>query len=276
MKTKFAKKHIKLSDVTEVQTTLRQAKLNTVCESAKCPNIGECFGKKIATFLIAGDTCTRQCKFCAINKGNPKPLDPKEPERIANTIKNFGLKYAVITSVTRDDLYDGAAGHFFETVKSIREISPDTKVEILVPDFNGNQEAAEISFSSNPDVFSHNLETVAGLYDKARKGACYKRSLSLLTWAKQKGLRTKSGMMLGLGEKEREVLKALRDLRKTGCEMVTLGQYLAPSKKHHPVVEYIQPDVFEYYKKVALKMGFRSCLSGPYVRSSYQADQMFE
>lgn len=276
MKTKFVKKRIKLSDVTEVAAKFRKVRLNTVCESAKCPNIGECFGKKIATFLIGGDVCTRGCSFCAIGKGAPLPLDPGEPERVAVTIKNLGLRYAVITSVTRDDLPDGGAAHFCETVKKIREISPGTKVEILVPDFNGNREAAEISFSSNPDVYSHNIETVASLYDSARKGADYKRSLQLLSWAKQKGLKTKSGMMLGLGEKESEVRRAMRDLVKTGCDILTLGQYLAPTKGHHPVVEYIQPDIFLVHKKMALKLGFKNCSSGPYVRSSYLAHQMLE
>lgn len=276
VKSRPPKKRINLGQVTEVQTQLRKVKLHTVCESAKCPNIGECFSKKTATFLIAGDICTRACKFCAIVKGHPQPLDPEEPGRVAASVKDFGLKYAVITSVTRDDLPDGGAAHFFETVKSIRAACPGTKVEILVPDFNGDRISADISFSSHPDVFSHNLETVPRLYDKARKGANYKRSLELLHWAKLKGLLTKSGIMLGLGEKESEVVKVMKDLRKHGVDMLTLGQYLAPSKDHHPVQEYIQPNTFESLKKMAYKLGFKSCSSGPYVRSSYLADQMLE
>ena len=276
MKAKFTKKRINLGQVTEVQKTLRKVRLNTVCESAKCPNISECFGKKIATFLICGDICTRGCKFCAIDKGAPQPLDPNEPERIATLIKKFGLRYAVITSVTRDDLPDGGAAHFYETVKAIRRISPGTKVEILVPDFRGDKLAAEIAFSSMPDVFSHNLETVPSMYIKARKGADYKRSLELLKWAKEKGLKTKSGIMLGLGEKDREIMKAMRDLKSAGCDILTIGQYLAPSKDHHQVENYVQPDKFIFLKKAALRIGFKTCLSGTYVRSSYLAEQMFD
>lgn len=272
----FKKKRISLGDVSKLQGKMRTANLNTVCESAKCPNIGECFGKKIATFLIGGDVCTRGCRFCAIKKGAPVPVDPDEPARVAATILNLGLKYAVITSVTRDDMHDGCAKHFFDTVAKIRELCPGTKVEILVPDFRGFKDAAEISFSSRPDVFSHNLETVPRLYKDARKGADYKRSLQLLAWAKHSGLLTKSGIMLGLGEEQREVMAVLRDLRKAGCDLLTLGQYLAPTKKHHPVMEYIQPDKFEFYKKAALKLGFKHVSSGPYVRSSYLADQMLD
>jgi lipoic acid synthetase len=276
MKTMLKKKRIKLGDLTDLKIKFREADLNTVCESAKCPNIGECFGKKIATFLIAGNICTRGCTFCAIEKGNPKPVDAREPGRVASTIRNLGLRYAVITSVTRDDMSDGGARHFFDTVAEIRKLCPATKVEILVPDFRGNMEAAEVSFSSKPDVFSHNIETVPRLYETARRGADYKRSLQLLSWAKNKGLTTKSGIMLGLGEQPREIMAVFRDLRKAGCDLLTIGQYLAPSKKHHPVKDYIQPDKFDFYRKAALKLGFKHVMSGPYVRSSYLADQMLD
>jgi lipoyl synthase len=276
MKTTLVKKRINLGEISALQVKIRQANLNTVCESAKCPNIGECFGKKTATFMIGGDVCTRGCKFCAIKKGIPIPIDPDEPGRVASTIKNLGLRYAVITSVTRDDMRDGCAKHFSDTVARIRETCPNTKVEILVPDFRGFKDAAEVSFASRPDVFSHNLETVPRLYKEARMGADYKRSLQLLSWAKHSGLVTKSGIMLGLGEQQREVMAVMRDLRKAGCDLLTIGQYLAPSKKHHPVMEYIQPDKFEFYKKAALKLGFKHVSSGPYVRSSYLADQMLD
>jgi len=268
----FNKKRINLAQVTELKNLLRQAGLHTVCEGARCPNIGECFEKKIATFLIAGDTCTRKCRFCAVGKGKPQPLDNDEPRRVAATIKQLGLKYAVITSVTRDDLPDGGAGHFAETVKQIRETAPGVTVEILVPDFGGDEVSSQHAIASKPDVFSHNLETVPRLYTAARSGADYRRSLALLELAKKELPLVKSGLMLGLGETEEEVLAVMKDLRSINCDILTLGQYLAPSLKHYPVQEHLPLERFARYEQLAKEMGFKFCASGPYVRSSYQAD----
>lgn len=271
MKT-LIKKRINLAHITEMKAVLRSANLNTVCEDAKCPNIGECFSKKIATLLIAGNICTRGCKFCAIKKGSPLPIDSDEPVKAALMIKKLELKYVVITSVTRDDLHDGGADHYYNTVKAVRNLCPNTKIEILVPDFKGQKESAEKVFQSCPDVFSHNLETVPALYEQVRIGADYYRSLSLLGWAKEKGLITKSGLMLGLGETKQQVINVMDDLRAKGCDILTLGQYLAPTKNHHQVMEYISETQFSQYKQIALEKGFSFCTSGSYVRSSYMAD----
>ncbi len=269
----FTKKRINLAEVTRLQKLLRAAHLNTVCEGAQCPNIGECFHKKIATFLIAGTVCTRGCKFCAIAKGKPQQLDPDEPGRVAAAIKELGLRYAVVTSVTRDDLPDGAAEHFARTIRSIRALTPEVKIEVLVPDFQGTPGSLRIVADTKPDVFSHNLETVPRLYPVARQGGDYKRSLDVLRQAKQMLPLVKSGIMLGLGESEADVLAVLKDLRAVNCDFLTLGQYLAPSTSHVPIQEYISDDTFAHYKTLALDLGFKHCASGSYVRSSYRADE---
>lgn len=268
------KKRINLADLSRVKSLLRGHALNTVCESALCPNIGECFHRGVATFLIAGNVCTRACRFCAVEKGKPLPLDDGEPSRVAGAVSALGLKYVVVTSVTRDDLPDGGAKHFSRTVEAIRKAAPGVSVEVLVPDFGGSAEAATTVFRSKPGVFSHNLETVPSLYAHVRSTADYGRSLALLGAAKQAGLTTKSGLMLGLGEKEKEVIAVMDDLRKTSCDILTLGQYLAPSNKHLPVAELFPEKTFDRYRAIALEKGFKHCASAPYVRSSYLADSM--
>ncbi|MCB4790897.1 MAG: lipoyl synthase [Elusimicrobia bacterium] len=268
----LTKKHINLSQLSELKKILRKASLHTVCEEALCPNIGECFQRGTATFLIAGKICTRNCGFCSIEKGETLPLDPEEPKRIAETVKKLNLKYVVITSVTRDDLNDGGAEHFVNTINSIRQINPDIKIEVLVPDFRGDKEAAMKIFTSKPYIFNHNLETVPRLYQKVRPKADYERSLKLIFWAKENNLSTKSGLMLGMGEKEQEVMRVMDDLRRSGCDILTLGQYLAPTKNRYPVKEYLKKEIFEFYRKKALEIGFINCQSSTYVRSSYMAD----
>jgi lipoic acid synthetase len=270
----FKKKRIKLADVIAFKKTLRQAGLHTVCESARCPNIGECFCKKTATFLIAGDTCTRQCRFCAIAKGTPLPLDPGEPERVAATARSLGLRYVVITSVTRDDLPDGGAVHFAHTLSRLRSALPTARLEVLVPDFAGKEDSAAVVFDAAPDVFAHNLETVPRLYPRARAGADYRRSLELLSRAKGRGLLTKSGVMLGLGENDTEVTAVMDDLRCAGCDILTIGQYLAPTADALPVHAFVPPERFAALRDAALARGFRACASGSYVRSSYRAETM--
>ena len=268
------KKHISLSNLMSLKPALRKHDVNTVCESARCPNIGECFAAKQATFLIAGTICTRGCAFCAIEAGVPAPLDNDEPRRVAEMINRLGLSYAVITSVTRDDLPDGGAMHFCETVAAVRAKNPNTKIEILVPDFQGNWFAARDSFSCRPDVYSHNLETVPRLYEAVRIGADYNRSRELLNRAKRTGLKTKSGIMLGLGETMDEVRQVMRDLRTVHCEILTLGQYMAPSTGKYKVVREVSAQDFDSLKEEALSLGFAACASAPYVRSSYLASAL--
>ncbi|MCX5781406.1 MAG: lipoyl synthase [Elusimicrobia bacterium] len=274
MSTPFLKKRINLGTTTNLKKTFKKNKLHTVCESAKCPNISECFDRKVATFLILGDICTRFCSFCGIEKGKPFSLDKKEPKRIAENIQKLKISYAVITSVTRDDLKDGGAKHFVNTVSEVRKLCPETKIEILVPDFSGKKESFDIIFSCRPDILSHNVETVPRLYSKVRRGADYKRSLELLTAAGDSGLKTKSGIMLGLGEKEEEIFNVMDDLIKARCKILTLGQYLSPSKAHYDVYEYVSEESFNQLKEIALNKGFEYCASGPYVRSSYLAESM--
>jgi len=262
-------------DITRIKKTLRENKLHTVCEEAACPNLGECFSHGTATFMIMGDICTRRCPFCDVAHGKPKALDQQEPINLAKTIKEMALKYVVITSVDRDDLRDGGAGHFSDCIKAIRRQSPATKIEILVPDFRGRMDKAIDILKTQPcDVFNHNLETVPRLYKKARPGADYQGSLSLLKKYQQaypEGM-TKSGIMLGLGEREEEVNQVMKDLREHGCNMLTLGQYLQPSKDHLPVIEYITPKQFDRYAETAKALGFKNVASAPLVRSSYHAD----
>jgi len=274
MNNTFTKKRISLAETSSLKKMLRSGKLHTVCESALCPNIGECFSKKTATFLICGDICTRGCGFCGVTKGQPATLDKTEPERITAAVNSMGLRYAVITSVTRDDLPDGGAGHFAKTIACLRAANRWLKIETLVPDFNGSNPSASIVFNARPDVFSHNIETVPSLYIKARRGADYQRSLKLIENASTFGLKTKSGLMLGLGETYNEILSVMKDIFNTGCSILTLGQYLAPTKQHISVDRYYSADEFADLKSKALSIGFSNCASAPYVRSSYLAEDM--
>lgn len=261
-----------------VQKLLRTLALHTVCESARCPNLGECFRRGTATFLILGNVCTRSCRFCAVGKGIPLPPDPEEPERVAEAAKRLYLKHVVVTSVTRDDLPDGGAGHFAATILAIRQALPQATVEVLVPDFQGSEEALDTVLAARPEVLNHNLETVPRLYPLVRPQADYARSLQLLEKAKNKapGILTKSGLMVGLGETRKEVEEVLRDLRKARCDIVTIGQYLRPSVHHLPVASYVPPEEFEYYREYALRLGFSGVASGPFVRSSYKAEEFVE
>jgi lipoyl synthase len=261
--------------VQRIKRILREQRLHTVCEEASCPNLGECFAHGTATFMIMGDICTRRCPFCDVAHGRPNPLDPEEPRHLAETIRSLELRYVVITSVDRDDLRDGGAGHFVACIHAVREANPETRIEVLVPDFRGRMELAlDILRQAPPDVFNHNLETVPRLYRKARPGADYQFSLKLLAaFAEQHpGVPTKSGLMLGIGETREELLEVLRDLRAHGCEMLTLGQYLQPSRHHLPVERYLDPHEFDELAERAREIGFRQVASGPMVRSSYHAD----
>jgi lipoic acid synthetase len=260
----------------EIKQILRESHLNTVCEEASCPNIGECFGKGTATFMIMGDKCTRRCPFCDVGHGRPDPLDANEPHSLARTIARLKLKYVVITSVDRDDLRDGGAGHFVDCIRATRELSPGTTIEVLVPDFRGRDDRAlEILKAAPPDVMNHNLETIPRLYREARPGSDYAFSLNLLK--KFKALHphvpTKSGLMVGLGETDEEILQVMRDMREHHIEMLTIGQYLAPSTSHLPVRRYVHPDTFRMFEAKAREMGFSHAAVGAMVRSSYHADQ---
>jgi lipoic acid synthetase len=260
----------------EIKDILRGHRLHTVCEEASCPNIGECFGKGTATFMIMGDKCTRRCPFCDVGHGRPDPLDAQEPVNLAKTIAALRLSYVVITSVDRDDLRDGGAQHFVECIRAVREASPATRIEILVPDFRGRLDRAlAILDAAPPDVMNHNLETVPRLYAQARPGSDYAHSLRLLQAfkARHPSVPTKSGLMLGLGETDEEILQVMRDLRANDVDMLTIGQYLAPSGHHLPVARYAHPDVFRMLEAEADGMGFAHAAVGPMVRSSYHADQ---
>jgi lipoic acid synthetase len=260
----------------EIKDILRANNLVTVCEEASCPNIGECFGKGTATFMIMGDKCTRRCPFCDVGHGRPDPLDVNEPENLAKTIAALRLNYVVITSVDRDDLRDGGAGHFAECIRHVRELSPNTRIEILVPDFRGRMDRAlEILNAAPPDVMNHNLETAPRLYKEARPGSDYEYSLNLLKRfkAQHPNTPTKSGIMVGLGETDEEVLQVMRDMRAHDVDMLTIGQYLMPSGDHLPVRRYVHPDTFKMYEEEAYKMGFAHAAVGAMVRSSYHADQ---
>jgi lipoic acid synthetase len=260
----------------EIKQILRESNLHTVCEEASCPNIGECFGKGTATFMIMGDKCTRRCPFCDVGHGRPDPLDVNEPENMAKTIARLKLKYVVITSVDRDDLRDGGAGHFVECIRKTRELSPGTTIEVLVPDFRGRDDRAlEILKAAPPDVMNHNLETIARLYKQARPGSDYQFSLNLLKKFKAlfPHIPTKSGLMVGLGETDEEILDVMRDMRAHGIDMLTIGQYLAPSTSHLPVKRYVHPDTFKMFEAKAIEMGFSHAAVGAMVRSSYHADE---
>ena len=259
----------------EVKSILREQKLHTVCEEATCPNIGECFGKGTATFMILGDLCTRRCPFCDVGHGKPLPPDIDEPRHLAETIAALRLKYVVITSVDRDDLRDGGAQHFADCIKEVRTHSPKTRIEVLVPDFRGRMDiAVNILTATPPEVFNHNLETVPRLYKQARPGADYAHSLQLLKAfkARNPNVSTKSGLMVGLGETDDEILAVMRDLRAHDVDMLTIGQYLAPSVHHLPVLRYVHPDIFSMYTREAQSMGFTHAACAPMVRSSYHAD----
>ncbi len=255
---------------------LDELKLHTVCESAKCPNHWECWSKGTATFMIAGDRCTRACGFCAVSTAKPLALEADEPARVAEATRRMKLKHVVITAVARDDLKDGGAEHFRQTIEKVRELNPGIVIEVLVPDFLDNDVAIENVLAANPHIYNHNLETVRRLTPSVRHRATYDRSLSVLTKVKHKRgdtIYTKSGIMLGLGETEEELLQALRDLRASNCDILTLGQYLQPSLKHLPVIEFVSPEKFAEYKAVAEELGFVHVASGPMVRSSYHADE---
>lgn len=258
-----------------VLRTVTQNKLHTICQSARCPNIGQCWAEKTATFLIMGDICTRNCLFCAVDKGKPLPLNSGEPEKVAQAVKAMGLKYAVITSVTRDDLPNGGADHFARTIQAIKQLTPEVKIEVLIPDFQGNINSLKTVLEAQPDVLNHNLETPENIYPRInRPRQFYKRSLMILNEAKRAGFITKSGLMVGLGEKEEDILKTFEDLREVSCDLLTIGQYLQPTKKNCSVEKYYSPQEFLLLKKRALSYGFKAVEAGPLVRSSYQAAEM--
>lgn len=261
-----------------VKAILTKFSLNTVCEEANCPNRMECFSKKTATFMILGSQCSRNCRFCNVSHGKLQEVDPNEPQNVANAALELGLKHVVITSVTRDDIPDGGAGHFAEVIRNIKDRDEKLVVEVLIPDFQGSKEALSKVVDANPEIINHNIETVPRLYPSVRPMAIYERSLELIKNVKEmnKNIFTKSGIMVGLGEKEEEVIETLKDLREAGCDFLTIGQYLAPSAAHHPVIEYIHPNTFEKYKEEALKLGFLFVASGPFVRSSYNAAETMQ
>ncbi len=262
----------------KVRALLGRGKLHSVCQEAKCPNIWECFSQETATFLILGDRCTRNCRFCAIAHGPSGPPDPGEPARVGEAARKMGLSYVVVTSVTRDDLPDGGAGLFAETIKEIRKKIANALVEVLIPDFQGNTGALQTVLDAGPNVLNHNLETVPRLYPTARPEAVYYRSLDLLrnAYAYAPDIPSKSGLMLGLGESPEEVERTLRDLQDVGCNILTLGQYLQPSKRHLPVERFIPPEEFDRWRETVLELGFSQVASGPFVRSSYHAKELYQ
>jgi len=271
------KKTPKSSNIRKIRELINDDSIHTVCESAKCPNIGECYSKDTVTFMILGNVCTRNCRFCSVSKGMPSTLDPKEPVNISDAAKKLGLKYVVITSVTRDDLDDGGAGHFADTIQAVRDAIYEVKIEVLIPDLQGNEPSLSKIVRAKPNIINHNLETVPRLYEKIRPQADYKRSLKVLKTAKklENSLYTKSGIMVGLGEKQEEVVRLMEDLRGVDCDIMTIGQYLRPSKEQIEVSQFVTPDVFEGYKQTAERLGFRKVFSGPFVRSSYKASEIY-
>ncbi len=271
-------KKISLKVCNQMKEMLSDLHLNTVCEEAKCPNISECFARGEATFMILGDTCTRDCSFCGVKKGKPQKVDKKEPKRVAEAVRKLGLRHTVITSVTRDDLSLGGAEIFAEVISEIKRIDERITVEVLIPDFNLNLEAIKMVVDAGPDIIAHNVETVPRLYEKVRPSSNYNSSLKVLKKIKELNdkIYTKSGIMLGLGEREDEVIDVFFDLVDTGCDFLSIGQYLPPSLHHYPVKEYIEPRRFDYYKEKALSAGIRYVMSAPYVRSSYRAGEYLE
>ncbi len=272
----LVKKYAPSEQIHELKSLLRGAGLNTVCESARCPNLGECFSRQRATFMIMGSVCTRSCGFCAVDKDkSPAPLDLTEPRRVARVSRQLGLDHVVITSVSRDDLPDGGAGHFAATIRAVRELLPQALVEALTPDFTGDRRAIARVVEAEPDIFNHNIETVPALYSQVRPQADYQRSLQLLATVKQlANIKTKSGLMLGLGENKEQVLQVMQDLRQIDCDLLTIGQYLQARKENLPVQRFVPPEEFEYYNRVGQEMGFRRVLSQPFARSSYQASEI--
>lgn len=270
----WLKVRVSSEELEKMQNFLHDMSLNTVCQSADCPNIGECFANKTATFMIMGNVCTRGCRFCAVEKGHPLPLDEDEPRRVAEATRKLGLRHVVITCVTRDDIPDGGAQHFANTIHELQKI-PGLTVEVLVSDFLGNEESIRTVVIAKPDVINHNIETVPRLYPKVRPKADYQRSLNLLKKAKEldDNIATKSGIMVGLGELEDEVIQVMQDLRDINCDMMTIGQYLRPTEKHLEVEEYVTPEQFDKYKEIGYQMGFKYIASGPLVRSSYHAGE---
>jgi lipoic acid synthetase len=259
-----------------LKTQLRSAGLTTVCEQARCPNLATCFERGTATFMVLGDTCTRSCAFCAVAKGRPAAPDADEPHRLAKAAKSLGLSHVVITSVDRDDLADGGAGHFVRCIAAVRETLPTATVEVLVPDFGGNMDAVDTVAAARPEVFNHNLESVPRLYPEVRAGAGYARSLAIVRRAKDAGLLTKSGVMVGLGETDEELLTVFADLRAHGCDVLTVGQYLRPTRNQRPVDRYLTPHAFDVLRERALEMGFQHVAVGPKVRSSMNAQRLLE
>ncbi|HAR36569.1 MAG TPA: lipoyl synthase [Acidobacteria bacterium] len=261
----------------QVAEILKSRGLHTICQSARCPNIGECWERRTATFLILGNICTRNCGFCAVTKGQPLPLDEGEPEAVLQAVKEMNLRYAVITSVTRDDLPDGGASHFARTIELIKKQLPETRVEVLIPDFQGEERWLARVLEARPDVLNHNLETTLSLYPRInRPEAAYSRSLQVLKIAARLGAVTKSGLMVGLGESRQDLEGALKDLREAGCQLLTMGQYLQPGPGQVPVVRYYSPEEFSAWREFALKLGFREVVAGPLVRSSYLAENLYE
>ena len=260
----------------DVRKLVKQHHLHTVCQSAHCPNIGDCWGQRTATFMILGDICTRNCQFCAVTSGTPQAVDQDEPRRVAEAVKKLSLRYVVITSVTRDDLPDSGAAIFTDTIREIRKAVPACKVEVLIPDFNGLESALSVVIESNPDVLNHNIETVPSLYPTVRPEADYYRSIRVLEYAKHQGMLIKTGLMLGLGETDDEVLAVMHHLREVDCDMLTLGQYLQPSSEHLPIDRYLTPAEFNQFKMTGEEIGFRHVEAGPLVRSSFHAASSFE
>lgn len=261
---------VRYADVSKI---VEKHRLHTICDSGKCPNKAECWSRKTATFMILGDVCTRSCKFCATRTGRPLPPEPGEPEEVAESIRLMGLKHAVLTSVDRDDLPDGGAAHWAATVRAIRKVTPDTTIEVLVPDFDGRKELLDIVIDAAPDIIGHNIETVERLTPLVRSRARYGTSMEVLRYIASRGVMAKSGLMLGLGETETEILATLDDLADAGCSIVTLGQYLRPTMKHYPVAEYVTPQKFAMYGDLARMRGFKYVASAPLVRSSYMAEE---
>jgi lipoic acid synthetase len=272
-KPEWLKKKVNAEAVMEMESMLRSLNLHTVCEGANCPNRGECFKNKTATFMILGDVCTRNCRFCTVSKGRPTPLDPMEPENVAIAAEQLGLLHTVVTSVTRDDLPDGGSDHFAQTIRALKTHLPHATVEVLIPDFRGSLEALQTVIDARPEIINHNVETVPRLYPAVRPMAKYERSLELLKRVKRLGggIYSKTGIMVGLGETEEEVLSVMDDLIAIGCDLLTIGQYLQPTREHIEIAEFIHPDQFEAYRRIGLEKGFKYVASGPLVRSSYNA-----
>ena len=268
---------LRSSQALHAEDSISSHALHTVCHAAKCPNRGECFNCGDATFMVLGEICTRGCRFCAVDKKRPLPPDPQEPRRVADAIKEWGIRYAVLTMPTRDDLQDGGAGHFARVLRAIHTTTPDVKTEPLISDLHGNWSALDVILNARPDVLAHNVETVAALYPQVRIGADYKRTLTLLETVKKRAphLLTKSGFMVGLGETPTQISVLMHDLRSVGVDLLTVGQYLAPSAKHYPVARYPQPDEYKAWEQEALSLGFKAVASGPLVRSSYKAGALF-